>query len=151
MRTMGLDLGTKTIGVAVSDALGWTAQGVTTILRKNLAADLEALRELVREHDVTRVVLGLPLNMDGSEGPRAEASRKFAGQLTEALSLPVEFWDERLTTAEAQRVLITADVSRAKRKKVVDQMAATLILDGWLQAHQVSQSRNAEPENGEDD
>src|SRR5688572_13956624 len=98
MRTMGLDVGTKTIGVAVSDGLGLTAQGVTTVRRTSLKADLAALTALAREHEVERVVVGLPLNMDGSEGPRAEASRKFADTVSQALGVPVELWDERLST-----------------------------------------------------
>ena len=135
MRTMGLDLGTKTIGVAVSDGLGLTAQGVTTVRRTSLKADLAALADLAREHDVSRVVLGLPLNMDGSEGPRAEASRKFADTLGTALGLPVELWDERLSTVAATRTLLEADVSRARRREVIDQVAAQFILQGWLDAH----------------
>ncbi len=136
MRTLGLDVGTKTIGVAVSDGLGFTAQSVTTIRRTNLKADLAALKTLVQEHEGVRFVVGLPLNMDGSEGPRAEASRKFAEQLTSALGLPVEFWDERLSTVAATRTLLEADVSRAKRREVIDQMAAQFILQGWLDARQ---------------
>ncbi len=136
MRTLGLDVGTKTIGVAVSDGLGFTAQSVTTIRRTNLKADLAALKTLVQEHEGVRFVVGLPLNMDGSEGPRAEASRKVAEQLTSSLGLPVEFWDERLSTVAATRTLLEADVSRAKRREVIDQMAAQFILQGWLDARQ---------------
>jgi putative Holliday junction resolvase len=134
MRTLGLDYGTKTIGVAASDGLGLTAQTVTTIRRTNLKADLAALKELVREYEADRFVVGLPLNMDGSEGPRAEATRKFVEALTEVLGLPVELWDERLSTVAAQRTLLEADVSRAKRREVIDQMAAQFILQGWLDA-----------------
>src|SRR5690349_12843060 len=112
MRTMGLDVGTKTVGVAVSDGLGITAQGVTTVRRTNLKADLAELAEIAREYEVTLVVVGLPLNMDGSEGPRAEASRKFGDAVIKATGLPVEYQDERLTTVAAQRVLLEADVSR---------------------------------------
>jgi putative holliday junction resolvase len=136
MRTLGLDVGTKTIGVAVSDGLGFTAQGVTTVRRTNLKEDLAALRALVQTHEAVRFVVGLPLNMNGSEGPRAEASRKFAAQLESALGLPVEFWDERLSTMAATRTLLEADVSRAKRREVIDQMAAQFILQGWLDARQ---------------
>ncbi|NVJ07909.1 Holliday junction resolvase RuvX [Myxococcus sp. AM001] len=134
MRTMGLDLGTKTIGVAVSDGLGLTAQGVTTVRRTSLKADLAALATVVSEHEVTHVVLGLPLNMDGSEGPRAEASRKFADTLTQSLGVTVELWDERLSTVAATRTLLEADVSRARRREVIDQVAAQFILQGWLDA-----------------
>jgi len=137
---MGLDVGTKTIGVAVSDGLGLTAQGVTTVRRTSLKADLAALTALAREHEVERVVVGLPLNMDGSEGPRAEASRKFADTVSQALGVPVEFWDERLSTVAATRTLLEADVSRARRREVIDQVAAQFILQGWLDAHRPADS-----------
>ena len=134
MRTMGLDVGTRTIGVALSDELGITAQALTTIRRTNLKADFEALNQIIAEHEVTRAVVGLPLNMDASEGPRAEASRVFAEKLRTSSKLEVELWDERLTTVAAQRVLLEADMSRKKRKAVVDQVAAALILQTWLDA-----------------
>src|SRR5689334_17700054 len=124
MRMMGLDLGTKTIGVALSDELGLTAQALTTIRRKNVKGDLDTVCALADEHEVTTVVMGLPLNMDGSEGVRAVESRRFAEMLKERLARPVELWDERLTTVAAQRVLLEADISRKKRKDVVDQVAA---------------------------
>lgn len=131
---MGLDVGTKTVGVAISDALGITAQPVTVVRRSSLKVDLEALAVLARDYEVSRVVVGLPLNMDGSEGPRAEASRKFGGQVGEKLGLPVEYWDERLSTVAAERVLLEADVRRQRRKEVIDQLAASYILQGWLEA-----------------
>lgn len=131
---MGLDVGTKTVGVAISDALGMTAQPVTTIRRTNQKADLQALRELAAQNEVTHVVVGLPLNMDGSEGPRAEATRAFAALVEKQLGLTVELWDERLSTVSAQRVLLEADLSRERRKKVVDTVAAAIILQGWLEA-----------------
>lgn len=131
---MGLDVGTKTVGVAVSDELGLTGQAVVTVRRTHLKADLEALGRLAQEHEVTRVVVGLPLNMDGSEGPRAQASRDFGRKVEERLGLPVEYWDERLTTVAAQRTLLEADLSRQKRKQVIDRLAAALILQGWLDA-----------------
>lgn len=134
MRIMGLDVGTKTVGVAISDELGMTAQAITTVRRKNLRSDLGELSKLIAEHGVERVVVGLPLNMDGSEGERAQASRDFARKLEEDAHVPVELWDERLSTVAAQRVLLEADLSREKRKKVVDQVAATFILQGWLDA-----------------
>ena len=140
MRTLGLDVGTKTIGVAVSDALGLTAQTVTTVRRTQLKADLAALSALVSEHEAERFVVGLPLNMDGSEGPRAEATRRFVAALTESLGLPVELWDERLSTVAAQRTLLEADLSRAKRREVIDQMAAQFILQGWLDARSPARS-----------
>lgn len=134
MRAMGLDLGTKTIGLAVTDELGITAQGLETHLRVGLRRDLEALAEKATDYAVGRFVIGLPLNMDGSEGPRAEATRKFGVALGEKTGLPVLYWDERLTTVAAQRALLEGDVSRRKRKEVIDQVAAVLILQGWLEA-----------------
>lgn len=134
MRWMGLDVGEKTVGVAVSDELGLTAQGVCTVERRSWAKDLAALGELAREHQVGTLVIGLPLNMDGTEGPRAKASRQFGERARAELGLPYELWDERLSTAEVQRVLIAADVSRKKRRKVVDKLAAQVILQGFLDA-----------------
>ena len=145
VRTMGLDVGTKTVGVALSDELGWTGQALTTVRRTNLKADLAALKKIVQAHEVTRAVVGLPLNMDGSEGPRAQASREFARALEERLGLSVVLWDERLTTVAAERALLEADVSRQKRRQVIDQVAAALILQGWLDAQQ-KPSDNDEPE-----
>jgi putative holliday junction resolvase len=133
-RTMGLDLGDATIGVAVSDALGMTAQGITTLTRRGGQGDLDALRELCQTHEVSRVVVGLPRNMNGSEGPRAEKSRRFGALLKEALALPVYLWDERLSSAEAERVLISADVSRRKRSQVIDKLAAQILLQSFLDA-----------------
>ena len=142
MRALGLDLGTKTIGLAVSDELFITAQGITTLERRGPRKDLEALSEKVANYSVDRFVIGLPLNMDGSEGPRAEATRKFGAALEAATNLPVIYWDERLTTVSAHRMLLEADVSRQKRKQVVDQIAAVLILQGWMDA----QPRTVNPE-----
>jgi putative Holliday junction resolvase len=134
MRTMGLDVGTKTIGVAVSDELGITGQSVTTLRRTSLRADLAALGELIAEHQVSRIVVGLPLNMDGTEGPMAKACREFGAALAESSGRPVEYWDERLSTVEAERALLEADVSRRKRRQVVDRLAAAIILQSWLDA-----------------
>lgn len=134
MRAVGLDLGTKTIGLAVSDELGLTAQGLKTLERKSLKKDLAALVELAKDYQADRFVLGLPLNMDGTEGPRAAATRKFGDALEKTSALPVIYQDERLTTVAAQRVLLEGDVSRQKRREVIDQVAATLILQGWLDA-----------------
>lgn len=141
---MGLDVGTKTVGVAVSDLLGLTGQAVTTVRRTNLKNDFAELKRLCEEYEVTRVVVGLPLNMDGSEGPRAEASRAFGTMVEERLGLPVEYWDERLTTVAAQRTLLEADLSREKRKQVVDRLAAALILQGWLDARRGGQDNDFE-------
>lgn len=131
---MGLDVGTRTIGVAVSDELSITGQALTTLRRSNLRTDLRALCELIEKHGVNRIVVGLPLNMDGSEGPSAAEARKVGEAVASALKIPVEYWDERLTTVAAGRMLIEADVSRARRRQVVDQVAAALILQGWLDA-----------------
>ena len=135
VRSFGLDVGSKTVGVAVSDALGITAQPVTTLRRTNLRADLTELRRLAEHHGVEHAVVGLPLNMDGSEGPSAVEARRFGDAVARTLGIPVEYWDERLTTAAANRMLLEADVSRARRRSVVDQVAAALILQGWLDAH----------------
>lgn len=136
MRTMGLDYGDKTIGVAVSDELGWTAQSVETIRRTTRENDLDRLRQLVREYNVSAIVVGLPKNMNNTIGPRGEICIAFADDLKETLQLPIHLWDERLTTASAQRTLLEADVSRKKRKAVIDKMAAALILQGYMDAKQ---------------
>lgn len=132
MRIMGLDVGDRTIGVAVSDALGWTAQGVEVIRRTSLARDLARLQELVDMHEVVSFVVGLPKNMNGTIGPQGEKVLEFVEKLKGNFDLPVMLWDERLTTVAAQKTLIAADVRRDKRKKVVDKMAAALILQGYL-------------------
>ena len=134
MRVMGLDVGSKTIGVAISDALGWTAQGLKTI---QINEDQEEygfheMESLIKEHEVSKVVVGLPKNMNGTIGPRGEASQFYADELHKRFGVPVILWDERLTTVAAERVLIEADMSRKKRKKVIDKMAATMILQGYL-------------------
>jgi len=139
---MGLDVGTRTVGVAISDELGMTAQAVTTLRRENLRADLEALANLAASRGVAQLVVGLPVRLDGTEGPSAALARSLGDKLAERTGLPVTYWDERLTTREAQRALLEADVSRARRKKVIDQVAAALILQGWLdaQAHEADWS-----------
>ena len=141
-RTFGLDVGTKTVGVAVSDGLGLTAQPVTTLRRTNLRADLTELRRLAEQHEVEHVVVGLPLNMNGTEGPSAAEARRFGDAVARSLGLQVEYWDERLTTTAANRVPLEADLSRARRRAVVDQVAATLILQGWLDAHATAAHRD---------
>lgn len=134
MKTIGLDVGTKTIGVAISDAFGWTAQGLPTIQRSedDPNRDFEALAELIKENDVQKVVIGYPKNMNGTVGESATRSETFARTLEQQCNVQTVLWDERLTTAAAQRVLIDADVSRKKRKKAVDKMAAVFILQGYL-------------------
>ncbi|RDU35101.1 Holliday junction resolvase RuvX [Neobacillus piezotolerans] len=134
MRIMGLDVGSKTVGVALSDEFGWTAQGLETIKideEKN-EFGFERLGQLLKEYGVEQVVIGLPKNMNGTIGPRAEASKRFAEEVERLFSVPTVLWDERLTTMAAERVLLEADVSRKKRKKVIDKMAATMILQGYL-------------------
>ena len=129
---IGLDLGTKTIGVAVSDPDRKLAAGVTTIARTNFTADARRLLALAAERAAVGLVLGLPLNMDGSEGPRAQSTRAFARNLAKLTELPIALWDERLSTAAVERELIAADVSRSKRAAVIDQHAAAFILQGAL-------------------
>ena len=129
---IGLDLGTKTIGVAVSDPDRRLATGVTTLARKNFTADAQALLVLAGERKAAGFVLGLPVNMDGSEGPRAQSTRAFARNFEKLTELPIALWDERLSTAAVERQLIDADVSRKKRAAVIDQHAAAFILQGAL-------------------
>ncbi|MFZ5824117.1 MAG: Holliday junction resolvase RuvX [Bacillota bacterium] len=132
MRIGGLDVGDKTIGVALSDEMGWTAQGLEVIRRRSLSQDLERLAEIARQHRVERWVVGMPRNMNGTYGPRADMTREFMARLAEHSTLPVESYDERLTTMAAERILLEADVSRSKRKQVIDKMAAAVILQGYL-------------------
>lgn len=134
MRALGLDVGDKTIGVAVTDELGWTAQPVTTIRRKNLQVDLDALASIATEKEADRFVIGLPLNMDDTEGPRAEKTRRFAAAVEARFGLPIVLWDERLSTWEAERVLLEANMKRQKRREVIDTVAAVVILRSWLDA-----------------
>ncbi|MGH2103153.1 MULTISPECIES: Holliday junction resolvase RuvX [Aerococcus] len=134
---MGLDVGSKTVGVAVSDPFGWTAQGVEIIpIDEELEEfGLDRLGELIAEYKVEALVLGLPKNMNNSIGPRAEASQKYGELVIDRFDLPVFYQDERLTTVQAERMLIANDVSRKKRKKVIDKLAAVLILQNYLDAH----------------
>ncbi|MCJ8011671.1 Holliday junction resolvase RuvX [Paenibacillus sp. KQZ6P-2] len=132
MRIMGLDYGDRKIGVAVSDLFGWTAQGLEVVERRRDGSEMQRIADLVRENEVEEIVVGLPKNMNGSIGPRGEICIDFADKLKEMLELPVHLWDERLTTVSAERTLIEADVSRKKRKQVVDKMAASLILQNYL-------------------
>jgi putative Holliday junction resolvase len=129
---MGLDLGTKTIGVAVSDGLRLTATGLETVRRTRFTADAERLRTIASGRGVAAIVLGLPRNMDGSEGPRCQSTRAFARNLAGHLDLPVALWDERLSTVAAERVLLEADSSRKRRSEVIDKVAAAIILQGAL-------------------
>src|SRR3954463_5139267 len=129
---LGLDLGTKTIGVASSDPDRRLAAGVETVMRKTFTADAARLLALATERKAVGLVLGLPINMDGSEGPRAQSTRAFARNLTKLTELPIGLWDERLSTAAVERDLIAADMSRARRAEVIDQHAAAYILQGAL-------------------
>lgn len=135
MRTMGLDVGSKTVGVAVSDPLGWTAQGIEIIKidEEEGIFGIERVAELVKEYQVTQFVVGLPKNMNNTIGPRAEASMAYGELLIAEFDLPVVYQDERLTTVQAERMLVEqANTSRAKRKKVIDKLAAVMILQNYL-------------------
>ena len=135
MRLMGLDVGSKTVGVAISDPLGFTAQGLEIIpINENKGEfGLERLAELVKDYKVQKFVIGLPKNMNNTSGPRVEASQAYGDKLKERFDLPVDYQDERLTTVQAERMLVEeADISRGKRKKVIDKLAAQLILQNYL-------------------
>ncbi|MDE3839710.1 Holliday junction resolvase RuvX [Bacillus methanolicus] len=134
MRIMGLDVGSKTVGIALSDELGWTAQGLGTIKINEDENEFgfDEVGKIIKENDVGKIVVGLPKNMNGTIGPRGEASQFYASELEKRFGIPVILWDERLTTMAAERVLLEADVSRKKRKKVIDKMAASMILQGYL-------------------
>jgi putative Holliday junction resolvase len=136
---MGLDVGSKTVGVAVSDALGWTAQGIETVKidEENGEFGIDRIQELVKQYGVTEFVVGFPKNMNNTIGPRGEASKAYAKLLENTFSVPVTLWDERLTTMAAERLLIEADVRRKNRKKVIDKMAAVMILQGFLDRKQI--------------
>ena len=132
MRTMGLDIGTHTIGVAISDELGITAQGLKTLRRKSMEDDFKEIATIMGQFEIEKIVVGLPKNMDGTLGKQAEIVLKWIKILTDKISVPVETWDERLSTVGATKVLLEADLSRRKRKKVIDKLAAVLILQGYL-------------------
>lgn len=132
MRVLGLDVGDKTIGVAISDPLGFTAQGIKTIIRKSKKADLEELKDICTQYGVETIIVGLPKNMNGTIGPQGEKVMRFCEYIKLNINLPLKLWDERLTTVAAHRAMLEADLSRAKRKKIVDKIAATYILQGYL-------------------
>lgn len=132
-KLMGIDLGTKTIGIAISDAMRYSATPLETIKRAKFTADAERILALIAQNGVIGIVIGLPLNMDGSEGPRVQSTRAFVRNLAQKTDLPIAFWDERLSTSAVTRTLIEADVSRAKRAEVVDKLAASYILQGALE------------------
>jgi putative Holliday junction resolvase len=131
-RLMGLDLGTKTIGLALSDIMQTIATPLQTIRREKFTTDIKILLQLAKEHDVSALVIGMPFNLDGSEGPRAQATRAFARNLGQHTGLPLVFWDERLSTVAVERTLLEADASRKRRAEVIDKMAAAYILQGAL-------------------
>ncbi len=140
MRIMGLDVGDKKIGIALSDSMGWTAQGYSVIERKNLKGTLCKIKKIVERYDVTQVIIGLPKNMNGSIGPQGEKILKFAEELGNIINnIEIKLWDERLTTIEAEKTLIEADLSRRKRKQVIDKLAAVLILQNYLDSRRLQE------------
>ncbi|MBZ5678712.1 MAG: Holliday junction resolvase RuvX [Acidobacteriia bacterium] len=136
-RILGLDVGSRRIGMAVSDLLGITAQGIETLQRRNKRSDFEQLRRVIREYKVREIVVGLPLRMSGEEGIQAEKMQGFAEDLRKRFGLPVHLWDERLTSVEANRLLRETEISIEKRGKAVDRMAAVLILQGWMERRRI--------------
>ena len=142
MRIMGLDMGSHRIGVAISDALGLAAQALKTIQRRSMERDFEELDQIVRQFEVSQIVVGLPKNMNGTLGEQAEKVLKWIKTLEEKIHLPVSTWDERLSTVGATRILLEADLSRKKREKTIDRLAAALILQGYLDCYR---QRNDDP------
>lgn len=132
MRILGLDIGDRTIGVAISDPLGLTAQGITTVKRKGIERDIEEIKNICSEYGVEKIVAGLPKNMNGTLGPQSEKVKSVCEALETNLGIEIIMWDERLTTVAAHRLMLEADLSREKRKKIVDKIAATYILQGYL-------------------
>jgi putative Holliday junction resolvase len=132
MRIMGLDIGSHTIGIAISDELGITAQGLKTITRKSKEEDFEEISNIISQFEIVKIVVGLPRNMNGSLGSQAEMVLRWIKNLKEKIHLPVVTWDERLSTVEASKVLLEADLSRKKRKKAIDKLAAVIILQAYM-------------------
>lgn len=132
MRVLGLDVGDRTIGVAISDPLGFTAQGITTIKRKNIEYDIEEVLKICKEYNVDTIISGMPKNMNATIGTQGEKVMEFCDKLKENIEVPLKYWDERLTTVAAHKAMLEADLSRSKRKKIVDKIAATYILQGYL-------------------
>lgn len=133
-RVLGLDVGSRRIGLAISDPLGITAQGLETLQRQNKRLDFAQLEQVIREYEVAEIVVGLPLRMTGAEGTQAEKMQAFAEEIRRRFRLPVHLWDERLTSVQANRLLRETDMSIKRRGQVVDQMAAVLILQSWMDA-----------------
>jgi len=148
-RLLGLDVGSKTIGMAVSDPLGITAQGLTTYRRQNKRLDFEALARVIQAYEVGEIIVGFPLRMSGAEGIQAEKMKLFAEELKKRSQLPVHLWDERLTSAEANRLLRVAEMSIKRRGEVVDRMAAVLILQSWMEHRSGVTDRKAAGEPGD--
>jgi len=134
-RIAGLDVGERTIGIAVSDLLGITAQGLDTIRRSDPEADLEQMVNILKNYDVNLVVIGLPKNMNNTIGPSAERAKEFGDELSKRTGIEIKYWDERLTTVSAQKTLLEGDVSRKKRKQVVDKIAAVMILQNYMDSN----------------
>lgn len=132
MRSMGLDYGDKTIGIAISDIMGWTAQSKAVIRRNNLRDDFAKLKEYIVEYNVEEIIVGLPINMDGTAGNRVDKTEQFVNFLKKRINIPIILWDERLSTKQAESILLEANLSRKKRKKVIDQLAASIILQNYL-------------------
>ncbi|HKW15895.1 MAG TPA: Holliday junction resolvase RuvX [Terriglobales bacterium] len=137
-RVLGLDVGSKTIGMAISDPLGITAQGLPTIRRQNKRLDFEQLATVVRQYEVSEIIVGYPLRLSGNEGIQSEKMQRFAGELRERFDLPVHLWDERLTSSQANRILREAELSIKKRGQAVDRLAAVLILQSWMEAREAA-------------
>jgi len=140
-RVLGLDVGSKRIGLAISDPLGITAQGLETLHRQNKRLDFAQLEKVIREYEVTEIVVGYPLRMSGAEGIQAEKMQRFAEELRQRFPVPIHLWDERLSSAQANRLLRETEMSIARRGQVVDQMAAVLILQSWMDARDSHRSR----------
>jgi len=151
VRILGLDYGSRRIGVAICDEFGMTAQGVATLARKNREADLDTIAELVRRHGVERIVIGYPLRLDGSEGIQCEKINRFIRRLEMRFSLPVIRWDEALSTKEAEELLRRRGVHREKRREVVDRVAASIILQGYLDAVTSGEKTDNSSKTDEDD
>lgn len=144
-RILALDVGSRTFGMAVSDPLGITAQGLPTYRRQNKRLDFERLRQVIAQYGVTEIVVGYPLHMSGDEGAQSRRMQEFAAELRRRLELPVHLWDERLTTAEASRVLRESEMSIRRRAEVVDRLAAVLILQSFLQARSLPRDSDSGP------
>jgi putative Holliday junction resolvase len=143
VRILGLDIGSKRIGVAISDELGFTAQGIETLSCKSPEDDAAAIARLAEKYDVEEIVVGIPYNMDGSAGPQAEKVRAAVERIKQRAKVPMQEWDERLSTVAAERVLVEADMSRSKRRKVIDKVAAVIILQGYLDKKRLKEKHNS--------